>query len=176
MAARAERIEAGREAAERIAHPPAARAGARSCRSPAARRIYARLFLGAHPSTTGRPPAARRCSPGRSATSSSAATSCPDDMPLIGGLDDLVVVVLAVDLFLDGVPDDVLDEKLDELGIDRRAFERGRRADPAVHAGPAPPAVRRMPELVAARSAIRWSRAASDRGSGPGSTRRSSIA
>ena len=46
----------------------------------------------------------------------------PDDVPLVGGLDDLVVVVLAVDMFLDGVPDDVLDEKLDKLGIDRRAF------------------------------------------------------
>ncbi|OGO56824.1 MAG: hypothetical protein A2V85_13605 [Chloroflexi bacterium RBG_16_72_14] len=46
----------------------------------------------------------------------------PDDLPVLGGLDDLVVVVLAVDLFLDGVPGEVLDEKLDELGIDRRAF------------------------------------------------------
>jgi len=46
----------------------------------------------------------------------------PDDLPLIGGLDDLVVVVLAVDLFLDGVPEAVLDEKLVELGIDARAF------------------------------------------------------
>ena len=48
----------------------------------------------------------------------------PDDVPLLGGLDDLVVVVLAVDLFLDGVPEDLLDEKLDELGIDRAAFDR----------------------------------------------------
>ena len=47
----------------------------------------------------------------------------PDDLPLVGGLDDLVVVVLAVDMFLDGVPEDVLGEKLDELGIDRRAFK-----------------------------------------------------
>lgn len=46
----------------------------------------------------------------------------PDDLPFLGGLDDLVVVVLAVDLFLDGIPDEVLDEKLDDLGIDRRAF------------------------------------------------------
>lgn len=46
----------------------------------------------------------------------------PDDVPLLGGLDDLVVVVLAVDLFLDGVPEDLLDEKLGELGIDRIAF------------------------------------------------------
>ena len=36
----------------------------------------------------------------------------PDRIPLIGGLDDMVVVVLAVDLFLDGVPSEVLVEKL----------------------------------------------------------------
>jgi hypothetical protein len=46
----------------------------------------------------------------------------PDDVPVLGGLDDLIVVVLAVDLFLDGVPGEVLEEKLDELGIDKRAF------------------------------------------------------
>jgi uncharacterized membrane protein YkvA (DUF1232 family) len=46
----------------------------------------------------------------------------PDDVPMLGGLDDLIVVVLAVDLFLDGVPGEVLEEKLDELGIDKRAF------------------------------------------------------
>jgi uncharacterized membrane protein YkvA (DUF1232 family) len=60
----------------------------------------------------------------------------PDDLPVIGGLDDLVVVVLAVDVFLDGVPADVLDEKLDELGIDARAFRedvsRIRRFTPGV--------------------------------------------
>lgn len=48
----------------------------------------------------------------------------PDDLPIVGGLDDLVVVVLAVDLFLDGVPSEVLDEKLDELDIDVRAFHQ----------------------------------------------------
>lgn len=46
----------------------------------------------------------------------------PDDVPVLGGLDDLVVVVLAVDVFLDGVPDAVVDENLDRLGIDRRTF------------------------------------------------------
>ncbi len=46
----------------------------------------------------------------------------PDDLPVIGGIDDIVVVILAVDLFLDGVPEDVLDEKLGDLGIDRNAF------------------------------------------------------
>src|SRR3954464_9451427 len=36
----------------------------------------------------------------------------PDQIPILGGLDDLVVLVLAVDLFLDGVPEELLDEKL----------------------------------------------------------------
>lgn len=48
----------------------------------------------------------------------------PDDVPLVGGLDDLVVVALALDLFLEGVPRGLLDEKLDELEIDRLAFDR----------------------------------------------------
>ena len=72
----------------------------------------------------------------------------PDDIPILGGLDDLVVVVLAVDLFLDGVPGDVLDEKLDVLGIDPRAFDedvrRIRRFTPA----PLRRIMRRAPELV----------------------------
>ena len=72
----------------------------------------------------------------------------PDRIPLIGGLDDLVVVVLAVDLFLDGVPSEVLGEKLDELGIERGAFDRDvaqiRRLMPA----PVRRAIRRVPQAV----------------------------
>jgi len=48
----------------------------------------------------------------------------PDDAPVLGGLDDLVVVVLAVETFFDGVPDELLHEKLDELGIDRGSFDQ----------------------------------------------------
>ena len=73
----------------------------------------------------------------------------PDDLPVLGGLDDLVVVVLAVDLFLDGVPADVLDEKLDELGIDRRSFRddvaRIRRFTP----GSLRRIIRRAPDILA---------------------------
>ena len=72
----------------------------------------------------------------------------PDDIPILGGLDDLVVVVLAVDLFIDGVPDDLLDEKLAELDIDRVAFDqdiaRIRRLTP----GPVRKTIRRIPELL----------------------------
>ena len=47
-----------------------------------------------------------------------------DSIPVIGGLDDLVVVVLAVDVFLDGVPPELLQEKLHDLAIERSAFDR----------------------------------------------------
>jgi uncharacterized membrane protein YkvA (DUF1232 family) len=73
----------------------------------------------------------------------------PDDLPVIGGLDDLVVVVLAVDVFLDGVPEGVLVEKLDVLGIDRRAFRddvaRIRRFTP----GSLRRIIRRAPDMLA---------------------------
>jgi uncharacterized membrane protein YkvA (DUF1232 family) len=73
----------------------------------------------------------------------------PDQIPILGGLDDLVVVVLAVDLFLDGVPDELLAEKLVELGIDRPAFDddiaRIRRLTP----GPVRKTMRRFPQLIA---------------------------
>ena len=72
----------------------------------------------------------------------------PDEIPVLGGLDDLVVVVLAVDLFLEGVPEELLDEKLAELEIDRAAFDqdiaRIRRMTP----GPVRKTIRRIPELV----------------------------
>jgi uncharacterized membrane protein YkvA (DUF1232 family) len=73
----------------------------------------------------------------------------PDYVPVIGGIDDLVVVVLAVDLFLDGVPADLLEEKLDDLGIDREAFDRDiaqvRRLTPS----PVRRTIRRVPGLIA---------------------------
>ena len=71
-----------------------------------------------------------------------------DEIPLLGGLDDLVVVILAVDLFLDGVPDELLAEKLAELDIDRAAFDedvaRIRRLTP----GPVRRTIRRIPDLL----------------------------
>ena len=71
-----------------------------------------------------------------------------DDVPIIGGLDDLVVVVLAVDLFLDGVPRDLLDEKLIELDIDRVAFDRDMAQIRRLTPGPVRRTIRRVPGLV----------------------------
>ena len=72
----------------------------------------------------------------------------PDDVPIIGGLDDLVVIVLAAELFLDGVPDDLLDEKLAELGIDRAEFDRDVAQVRRLTPGPVRRTIRRGADLV----------------------------
>jgi uncharacterized membrane protein YkvA (DUF1232 family) len=73
----------------------------------------------------------------------------PDDIPIIGGLDDLIVVILAVDLFLDGVPQELLDEKLLELDIDRLAFDRDVAQIRRLTPGPVRRTIRRVPSLIA---------------------------
>ena len=69
----------------------------------------------------------------------------PDDVPLLGSLDDVVVVALALDLFFEGIDDATLDEKLTEVGISRAAYDedvaRVRRLLP----GPIRRMIRRLP-------------------------------
>lgn len=48
----------------------------------------------------------------------------PDFLPVIGRIDDLAIIVLALDLFLEGVPRGLLYEKLAALDIDARELER----------------------------------------------------
>jgi uncharacterized membrane protein YkvA (DUF1232 family) len=72
----------------------------------------------------------------------------PDSLPIIGGIDDLVVVVLAVELFLEGAPSDLLEEKLDQLGIDRAAFDRDIAQVRRLTPGPVRRTIRRVPELI----------------------------
>ena len=74
----------------------------------------------------------------------------PDDIPLLGGIDDLVIVVLAVDVFLEGVPAELLDEKLDELGIERAAFYEDMAQIRRLTPGPVRKAIRRIPSMFAA--------------------------
>jgi uncharacterized membrane protein YkvA (DUF1232 family) len=78
----------------------------------------------------------------------------PDEVPVIGGLDDLVVVALAVDLFLDGVPRWLIEEKLDELGIDPAAFDSDigqiRRLTPS----PVRRVIQRVPGAIGAVSGV----------------------
>lgn len=47
----------------------------------------------------------------------------PDRVPVLGQLDDLVVTALATDLFLDGLDESLLAEKLEQVGIPRAAFD-----------------------------------------------------
>jgi uncharacterized membrane protein YkvA (DUF1232 family) len=74
----------------------------------------------------------------------------PDDIPIVGGLDDLVVVALAIDMFLEGVPQELLDEKLDSLGIDKVAFERDVAQIRRLTPGPIRRTMRRVPEAIGA--------------------------
>jgi uncharacterized membrane protein YkvA (DUF1232 family) len=41
----------------------------------------------------------------------------PDSMPFIGAIDDVAVMVLAIDIFLEGMPPELLNEKLADLGM-----------------------------------------------------------
>jgi uncharacterized membrane protein YkvA (DUF1232 family) len=72
----------------------------------------------------------------------------PDSVPILGQLDDLMMVALATELFLDGLDDVMLAEKLQEAGIPRAAYDedvaRVRRLVP----GPFRRAVRRIPGAI----------------------------
>src|SRR5512146_620202 len=72
----------------------------------------------------------------------------PDDVPLIGGLDDFVVVALALDVFIDGVDDAVLDEHLAALDIDRASFEEDITRLRRILPGPIRRTARRLPDLI----------------------------
>jgi uncharacterized membrane protein YkvA (DUF1232 family) len=70
----------------------------------------------------------------------------PDRVPLLGQLDDLVVVALAIDVFVDGLDEVLLAEKLELAGIPRTAYDedvaRVRRLVPS----PIRRAARRIPD------------------------------
>ena len=72
----------------------------------------------------------------------------PDRVPILGQLDDLVVVALAIDLFVDGLDEALLTEKLEEAGIPRVAYDedvaRVRRLVP----GPLRRAAKRIPDGI----------------------------
>ena len=71
-----------------------------------------------------------------------------DDLPFVGGLDDLVVVALAVDVFLDQVPEEVLVEKLAELAISREAYDRDIAQIRRLTPGPLRRIARRLPAAI----------------------------
>ena len=47
----------------------------------------------------------------------------PEFLPVIGAMDDVVVMVLAIDVFLEGLPKDLVNEKLADLGMSPNELE-----------------------------------------------------
>ena len=84
-----------------------------------------------------------------------AACCLPEDPQLAPGIrrrtaaERPCVVGLAVDLFLDGVPAELLAEKLNELGIDRMAFDQDMARVRRLTPGPVRKTLRRVPGMVA---------------------------
>lgn len=75
-----------------------------------------------------------------------------DDLPILGGMDDLVVVALALDVFIDGIDEEYLDEHLAALEIDRALFDEDVARLRRVLPGPVRRTVRRLPGLIEAAS------------------------
>ena len=48
----------------------------------------------------------------------------PDVVPVIGAIDDIAVMVLAIDVFLEGLPKDIVNEKLADLGMSPTELEQ----------------------------------------------------
>ena len=67
---------------------------------------------------------------------------------LLSGLPAPEHMKRAVDLFLDGAPEDLLAEKLDLLGIDRVAYDRDIAQIRRLTPGPVRRTIRRVPVLI----------------------------
>jgi uncharacterized membrane protein YkvA (DUF1232 family) len=74
----------------------------------------------------------------------------PDFIPFISRFDDVMVTIIALDLFLDGVPRDLMIEKMYALGIDGRELERDLEAARRLLPTPVRSLARRLPALMEA--------------------------
>jgi uncharacterized membrane protein YkvA (DUF1232 family) len=109
--------------------------------------MYGRLLLAL--ATDPRVPASRKALLGLAAAYLvSPFDLLPDRIPLLGGLDDLAVMVLAVDVFLEGLPPELIDEKLAELGIPARELEKDLQRVRRMVPGPVRAAAARLPEAI----------------------------
>jgi uncharacterized membrane protein YkvA (DUF1232 family) len=85
--------------------------------------LYGRLVLDLL--LDGRVPASRKALLGLAAAYiASPLDLIPDFVPVISRLDDVAVIVIALDLFLESVPHELMIEKMYALGIDGRELER----------------------------------------------------
>jgi uncharacterized membrane protein YkvA (DUF1232 family) len=78
----------------------------------------------------------------------------PDFIPFISRVDDVMVTVIALDLFLEGIPRELLIEKMYTLGIDGRELERDMEAARRFLPLPIRSLARRLPALIEASTAV----------------------
>jgi uncharacterized membrane protein YkvA (DUF1232 family) len=78
----------------------------------------------------------------------------PDFIPFISRVDDVVVTIIAVDLFLEGVPRELMIEKMYTLGIDGRELERDMEAARRFLPLPIRALARRLPGLMEASADV----------------------
>ena len=78
----------------------------------------------------------------------------PDFVPFISRVDDVMVTIIALDLFLEGVPRELMIEKMYTLGIDGRELERDMEAARRFLPLPIRPFARRLPALIEASADV----------------------
>jgi len=78
----------------------------------------------------------------------------PDEIPLLGSVDDLAVVAIALDVFFSGIDDATLDEKLAEAGISRAAYDEDVARIRRLLPGPIRRVAKRIPGAVSMASDV----------------------
>ena len=72
----------------------------------------------------------------------------PDFIPLVGAIDDVAVMVLAIDVFLEGLPKDLVNEKLADLGMSPTELDNDLQRVRRVVPKPLRQAMLRVPEAL----------------------------
>ena len=78
----------------------------------------------------------------------------PDFVPFISRVDDVMVTIIALDLFFEGVPRQLMIEKMYTLGIDGRELERDMEAARRFLPLPIRTLARRLPALIEASADV----------------------
>jgi uncharacterized membrane protein YkvA (DUF1232 family) len=78
----------------------------------------------------------------------------PDFIPVISRVDDVMVTIIALDLFLEGVPRELMIEKMYTLGIDGRELERDMEAARRFLPLPIRSLALRLPALIEASADV----------------------
>jgi uncharacterized membrane protein YkvA (DUF1232 family) len=78
----------------------------------------------------------------------------PDFIPFVSRLDDVMVTIIALDLFLEGVPRELMIEKMYTLGIDGRELERDMETVRRMLPWPIRSIGRRLPGMLETGAAI----------------------